>query len=65
MKKIFLMLFLFIFVCTLTGCKKYNENTIKRDLEKDISSIKGYHVIGDLQIYNGDNTYRYNIRLLF
>lgn len=61
MKKVFLMLFLFIFVCTLTGCKKYNENTIKRDLEKDISSIKGYHVIGDLQIYNGDNTYRYKV----
>lgn len=61
MKKVFLMLFLFIFACTLTGCKKYNENTIKRDLEKDISSIKGYHVIGYLQIYNGDNTYRYKV----
>lgn len=61
MKKVFSILFLFIFIFTLTGCKKYNENTIKRDLEKDISSIKGYHLLGDLQIYNGDNTYRYKV----
>ena len=61
MKKVFSILFIFIFIFTLTGCKKYNENTIKRDLEKDISSIKGYHLLGDLQIYNGDNTYRYKV----
>ncbi len=61
MKKVFSILFILIFIFTLTGCKKYNENIIKRDLEKDISSIKGYHLLGDLQIYNGDNTYRYKV----
>ena len=45
----------------LTGCQNYNAKTIKKDLNKNISSIKGYHILGDLNIYNGDNTYRYKV----
>ena len=59
MKKIFLILFLCLFV--LCGCSKYNESSIKNDLNKNINSIKGYHLVGKLDIYNGDNTYKYDV----
>ncbi|MBO6194965.1 MAG: hypothetical protein J6O56_01315 [Bacilli bacterium] len=60
MKKIFLLV-IFSSILLLTGCTKYTESSIKKDLNKDINSIKGYHILGDLDIYNGDNTYRYKV----
>ena len=59
MKKIFLILLLGLFV--FTGCSKYNESSIKNDLNKNINNIKGYHLVGKLDVYNGDNTYRYKV----
>ena len=59
MKKIFLILFLGLFV--LCGCSKYNESSIKNDLNKKIKGIKGYHLTGKLDIFNGDNTYKYDV----
>ena len=58
MKKIFLILFLGLLLC---GCSKYNESSIKNDLNKNINSIKGYHLVGKLDIYNGDNDYKYKV----
>ena len=60
MKKIFLLVVLSS-ILLLSGCTKYNESSIKKDLNKEIKSIKGYHILGDLDIYNGDNTYRYKV----
>ena len=60
MKKIFIT-FLLISFLLLTGCQKYDEKSIVKDLNKDIKSIKGYHILGDLTIYNGDNTYKYKV----
>ena len=59
MKKIFLIMFSFIFL--LCGCKRVNEDTIKKDLNKYINNIKGYHMVGKLDVYNGDNTFRYKV----
>ena len=62
MKKIFLAVLLTgLFVFTLTGCKKYNESNLKNDLNNDLKSIKSYHIKGDLEIYNGDNVYKYKV----
>ena len=58
MKKIFLIIFLGLLLC---GCSKYNESSVKNDLNKSINSIKGYHLVGKLDIYNGDNTYKYDV----
>lgn len=60
MKKIFLISLLSCLIL-LTGCQKYNEKSIKKDLNKTVNSIKGYHILGDLDIYNGDNTYKYKV----
>lgn len=60
MKKVIIsVLLLSIFL--LTGCTKYTENTIKQDLKKNMKGINGYHILGDLEVYNGENTYRYKV----
>ena len=60
MKKIFftgLILSLFF----LTGCGKYTEKSIVKDLNKKINQITGYHIEGEMEIYNGEDVYRYNV----
>lgn len=60
MKKIFLTgLILSLFL--LTGCGKYNEKTIVKDLNKKINAITGYHIEGTMEIYNGDDVYSYDV----
>lgn len=63
MKKIFLMILVTGFIFILTGCQKYDENSIKNDLNKEVKSFKGYHMLGDMEIYNGDNTYKYSVEV--
>ncbi len=62
MKKI-ILISLLSGILLLTGCQKYTEKTIKKDLNKNVNSIKGYHILGDLNIYNGDNTYKYKVEV--
>lgn len=60
MKKIFftgLILSLFF----LTGCGKYTEKSIVKDLNKKINQITGYHIEGQMEIYNGDDAYKYKV----
>lgn len=60
MKKIFLTsLFLCLFL--LTGCGKYTEKTIVKDLNKKINAITGYHIEGTMDIYNGEDVYSYDV----
>lgn len=60
MKKIFITsLFLCLFL--LTGCGKYNEKTIVKDLNKKINAITGYHIEGTMDIYNGEDVYSYDV----
>ena len=60
MKKIFLGLLL-LFVFLLTGCQNYNEKSIKNDINKNYKNLKGYHILGKLEVYSGDNIYKYNV----
>ena len=60
MKKIFLTgLFLCLFL--LTGCGKYSEKTIVKDLNKKINAVTGYHIEGTMEIYNGEDVYTYDV----
>lgn len=60
MKKIF---FIGILICTifLTGCSKYSEKSVAKNLNKKYKKISGYQIEGSMEIYNGDNTYKYNV----
>ena len=60
MKKVILTS-LFLCLIFLTGCNKYNEKTIVKDLNKKINGISGYHIEGKMEIYNGEDVYKYNV----
>ena len=60
MKKIFFV-GLIISLFFLTGCGKYTEKTIVKDLNKKVNAITGYHVEGSMEIYNGDDAYKYDV----
>lgn len=60
MKKVILTS-LFLCLIFLTGCTKYNEKTIVKDLNKKINGISGYHIEGKMEIYNGEDVYKYDV----
>ncbi len=64
MKKIF---FISLFFCLflLTGCGKYTEKTIVKDINKKLNQLTGYHIEGSMEIYNGDDVYKYSVKSSF
>ena len=60
MKKIFFIVIIFC-LFTLTGCGKYNEKSIVKEINKKINSITGYQLEGDMEIYNGEDVYKYDV----
>ena len=60
MKKIFFIGLIFS-LFFLTGCGKYTEKTIVKELNKKVNAITGYHVQGSMEIYNGDDAYKYDV----
>ena len=61
MKKI--ILFLFVCCLTLTGCAKYNQKSIVKELEKKFVKSSGYKVIGNLTVNNNDEIYNYDVKV--
>lgn len=60
MKKKFLFI-LFFFVFFVTGCGKYNESDVVKDLDKKLNKLKSYQVEGKLEIVNNDDVYNYDV----
>lgn len=52
---------MFSFIFLLCGCKRVNEESIKKDLSNNINKLKGYHIVGKLDVYNGDNKFNYDV----
>ncbi len=60
MKKV--LLFIVIGLTILcTGCGKYSESDIVKDLEKKVNKLSGYKLDGDLEIVNNDEVYNYKV----
>ena len=53
-----------LLICSflLTGCGKYNQKTIIKYINKKIIAISGYHIEGSMEIYNGDDVYKYDVK---
>ncbi len=49
----------------LTGCGKYSEKDIVKDLNKKIEKTNGYHLDGELQIINNEDSYIYDIEVSY
>lgn len=63
MKKIILF---FVMIClVLTGCSKYNQNSVVKDLEKKLKKNNSYKLSGKLTVNNNDEVYNYNIEVLY
>lgn len=45
----------------MTGCFKKGQKDIVKDFEKKIEKSKGYHLTGNLEIVNNEETYRYAV----
>ena len=60
MKKIFILI---ILLCFVTGCGKYNEKDIIKELSKKINDA--YKLEGDLSVSNGDEVYTYEVEVSY
>lgn len=65
MKKKFFLLTLLVCVIGLFGCGKVGEKEILKDLEKTIENVKGYHLTGELEIINHEDTYLYDVDVAY
>ncbi len=64
MKKV-LIAFMLLFSFFLTGCGKYDQNDVVKDLTKKLDGLKGYQFEGNLEIVNNDDTYDYDVKVSF
>ena len=58
MKKIFIFLGV---ILLLSGCGKYNDKDLVKDLSKKINDSKAYHMTGILEIYRNEEKYTYSV----
>lgn len=64
MKKI-VWLGLIVFLFLLTGCGKYGEKDIVKDLTKKIENSKGYYLEAEMEIINNEDIYTYNVKVSY
>lgn len=64
MKKI-VWLGLIVFLFLLTGCGKYGEKDIVKDLSKKIEDSKGYYLEAQMEIINNEDIYKYDVKVSY
>jgi len=64
LKKI-IPLILLIASIILTGCGKYDEKDIQKDLKKNMDKLSAYQLEGDLEIVNNDDVYSYKVNVSY
>ena len=58
MKKIFIFLGLILF---LSGCGKYDDSKLIKDLDKKIKNADSYYMTGTLDIYRNEEKFTYDV----
>jgi outer membrane lipoprotein-sorting protein len=64
MKK-FVWLGLIVFLFLITGCGKYDEKDVVKDLNKKIENVKGYHLEAEMEIINNEDVYKYDVNVSY
>ena len=59
MKRILFVVLMLVFLTT--GCGKYTERDVVKDLDKKINKLSSYKLDGDLEIVNNDEVYNYKV----
>lgn len=62
MKRIIILL---ITVILLTGCGKVDQESLIEKFKDDVESSKSYTTISNMEIYNGDDTFSYDIEVYY
>lgn len=62
-RKLLMILLLLLFITT--GCFKNSTDNALKDLEKKYKNLKAYHVEGELEIVNNEDTFNYDVDVLF
>lgn len=62
-KIVFLGLITFLFL--LTGCGKYDEKDVIKDLSKKIENCKGYYLEAQMEIINNEDIYKYDVKVSY
>ena len=60
-----LMIMIFVFCLVLTGCGKYGEKDLIKELSKKINNSKGYYVSGTLEMLNNNDKYIYDVNVSY
>lgn len=64
MKKIVLLSLMACFFL-LTGCGKYSEKDVVKDLTKNIEESKGYYLEAQMEIINNEDIYKYDVKVSY
>lgn len=65
MKKYFLYGLTILFCFILVGCGKNGEKDIIKDLTKKVEKTDGYHLEGELEIINNEESYLYDVEVSY
>ena len=65
MKKIVLFSFILFSCFLITGCKKYGEKDVIKELKKSIEKSNGYNIKGELEIINNEDSYLYDVEVSY
>lgn len=61
MKKIAIMFLLLFSCCFMTGCFGSKKSDIASDFKKTVDKSKAYHLTGELEIVNNEESYLYAV----
>lgn len=65
MKKKILIIFSVIGCILLVGCGKSNEKDVLKTFSKKINDSKAYHLIGELELINNEDSYSYDVDVAY
>lgn len=56
---------LILLILLLTGCGKYTDKEIIKDLTKKIDNSKGYYLEGEMEIINNEDLFKYQVKVSY
>lgn len=54
-----------ILILFVTGCGKYGDKEILKDLNKNIEGMKAYYLEGKMEIINNEDIYKYDVKVSY
>lgn len=56
---------LIVIALLLTGCGKYDEKDVIKDLSKKIDNLDSYYLEGEMEVINNEDTYTYTVNVSY